>query len=144
MLFCFFKLEELLVSQHIKYVTLCFHISYQRRREAGLFGKLGCDVNKWIRGARWQAWNGTSCRRAVRIVQEKVRFHRDYWSAAAGERCSPAGFWGRPTNPYLCSYRWQISSSLCVCVKREPICIRCVECCESKGLDVALTLACQQ
>lgn len=23
---------------------------------------------KWIRGVSWQAWNGTSCRRAVRIV----------------------------------------------------------------------------
>lgn len=106
-----------------KYVILCFRVWYQQGRVTGL----GYDVNKWIRGVRWQAWNGTSCRRAVRIVQEKVRFHRDYWSTAAGACCSPAGFQGRPTNPFLCSYHWQISSSLCVCGRGGSVyvCVRC-------------------
>lgn len=102
----------------------------ERRRGRETFASLGYDGNKWIRGVRWQAWNGTSCRRAVRIVQEKVRFHRDYWATAAGVCCSPAGFQGRPTNPLLCSYHWQISDSLCVCVhvclERERLCVRCV------------------
>lgn len=83
------------------------------------FARLGYYVNKWIRdvkGVRWQAWNGTSCRRAVEFVQEKVKFHRDYWGTAAGMCCSPADFQGRPTNPFLCSYHRQISSSLCVSV----------------------------
>lgn len=92
------------------------------RCEAGthLLG-LGCDVNKRIRGVRWQAWNGTSCRQTVRIVQEKAGFHRDYWSPAAGVCCSATGFQERPTNPFICSYHWQISSSLCVCVWRGSI-----------------------
>lgn len=92
-----------------------FDISGEGRRDQETFARLVHDVNKWIRGVRWQAWNGTSCWRAVRIVQEKVRFHRDYWGTAAGVCCSPAGFQGRPTNPFLCSYQRQISSSLCVC-----------------------------
>lgn len=81
-----------------------------------MFARLGYDVNKWIRRVRWQAWNETSCRRAVWIVQEKVRFHRDYWSTTAGMGCSLTSFWGRPRYPFLWSYHWQISSSLCLCV----------------------------
>lgn len=88
------------------------------------FVRLGYFVNKWIRRVRWQAWNGTSCRRAVRIVQEKVRFHRDYWGTAAGVSCSPAGFLGRSTNSFLCSYHGQISSSLCVW-RGVYICVVC-------------------
>lgn len=140
-----FKREELLVSlcRNTSFFVSAFDTSGGGRPGQGTFAECGYDVNTRIRGVRWQAWNGTSRRRAVRIVQEKVRFHRDYWGTAAGECCSPAGSRGRLTNPFLCSYRWQISSLLCVCVKGESLHIRCVQCLKGRRLNIAFTLACK-
>lgn len=63
MLFCF-QAGGAVGQPTQKYVILCFRIWYQHGREAEtrrhLLG-VGYDVNKWIRGVRWQAWNGTSC-----------------------------------------------------------------------------------
>lgn len=52
-----FKLKELLVSQHrnMSFLVSAFDTSGERRRDRETFARLGYDVNKWIRGVRWQA-----------------------------------------------------------------------------------------
>lgn len=52
-----FKLEELLVSQHrnMSFFVSAFDTSGEGRRRQETFARLGYDVNKWIRGVRWQA-----------------------------------------------------------------------------------------
>lgn len=90
-----------LLSQHTNqsFIVSAFNTSRAERKGQDTFARLGSNVNKWIRGVQWQAWNGTSRQRAVWIVQEKVRFHRDYWSTAAGSAIHPLASKEDPQTP---------------------------------------------